>query len=398
MKINKKILSLLFLLGGTGLTYTILKPKKVEAIKVKNEDYIEKVLVSGVVTGLENSTISSALNGTVDKIFFKEGDFVKKDDLIAKFVTADIEASIKQKEAELISAKAELENTETILISNLSLLAKNSKIEYEGAKQEFEKYLKLYEKNYINILELNLKKNTMIEKEIKLENAKNDLISSKNGPNRKIVLANLENKESSLKFEKEQEKKYYIVAPYDSYIRERYIDVGETVAPYSELFLISSLGDKIVEIELDEKYSEKIKVGDEIKIYSFGNENTTANGKIYFVGNSVNEKKGVLQIKGDFKNSSDKFLYGSSVSVEISGQKLESSFLIPKEYLISKGERKFVMIHKNGKAEEIEVETLNVLDGVVLKKSESLSEKEMIFLKPEKNIESGKRIDYEIRN
>ncbi|MGL5544002.1 MAG: hypothetical protein ACRDB6_02705, partial [Cetobacterium sp.] len=90
--------------------------------------------------------------------------------------------------------------------------------------------------------------------------------------------------------------------------------------------------------------------------------------------------------------------YGSSVSVEISGQKLESSFLIPKEYLISKNEKRFVMIHKNGKAEEIEVETLNVLDGVVLKKSESLLEKEMIFLKPEKNIEAGKRIDYEIRN
>ncbi|MGL5428759.1 MAG: biotin/lipoyl-binding protein, partial [Cetobacterium sp.] len=112
MKVSKKIvLPLLFFLGGAVVSYIVLKPKKVEAIKIKKENYTEKILVSGVVSGIENSIISSSLNGTIDKIFFKEGDFVKKGDLIAKFLTADIEASIKQKEAELISAKAELENT-----------------------------------------------------------------------------------------------------------------------------------------------------------------------------------------------------------------------------------------------------------------------------------------------
>ncbi|MGL4358453.1 efflux RND transporter periplasmic adaptor subunit [Cetobacterium sp.] len=399
MKVSKKIvLPLLFFLGGAVVSYIVLKPKKVEAIKIKKENYTEKILVSGVVSGIENSIISSSLNGTIDKIFFKEGDFVKKGDLIAKFLTADIEASIKQKEAELISAKAELENTETIVVSNLSLLLKNSKIEYENAKSEFEKYSKLYENKYVNVIELNSKRNTLIEKEIKVQNAMNDLFSSKSGPNKKIVLANLKNKEENLKYEKEQEKKYYIFAPYDSYIRERYVDIGETVAPYSELFLISSLESKIIEIELDEKYSEKVKVGDKIIIYSFGNEKTTGVGNIYFVGKSVNEKKGVLQLKGNFENSSEKFIYGSSVNVEISGQKLESSYLVPKDYIVSKNEKKSVWRERKGKAEEVEVETFDVLDGVVLKENSSLSEDEMIFLKPDKNIESGERINYEIRN
>ena len=86
------------------------------------------------------------------------------------------------------------------------------------------------------------------------------------------------------------------------------------------------------------------------------------------------------------------------MNVEINGQKLESSYLVPKDYIVSKNEKKSIWRERKGKAEEIEVETFDVLDGVVLKENNTLSEDEIIFLKPDKNIEFGERIDYEIRN
>lgn len=391
---NRKLISIIFIIIILTLTIYIIffHKKKVEAIKAEKKDFVEKILVSGIVSGIENSTISSDINGTVEKIYFKEGDFVKKGDLLIKFNSKDIEATVKQKEAELLNVQVELEKLETVLLTNANLLFTNSEVEYKNALNEFNKYSKLYNRGYVNILELNEKRNTLAEKEVKVKNALNDLNSIKNGPNRKLILADLKSKNEELEFEREQLKKYSILVPYDSYIREKYVDLGETVAPYTSLFLISSIGDKIVEIELDEKYFEKVKKGDKINIYSYGDSDIKTSGEIFFINNSVNEKNGTVKIKGTLLDNLKKFIYGSTVNVEINGQNIKNGIHVPKDYLIVKNNRYYIMIDRGGKATIEEVEGIKVLDGYVIV---SELDKNTIILNP-KSLNEGDRIVYEI--
>lgn len=391
---NRKLISIIFIIIFLTLTIYIIffHKKKVEAIKAEKKDFVEKILVSGIVSGIENSTISSDINGTVEKIYFKEGDFVKKGDLLIKFNSKDIEATVKQKEAELLNVQVELEKLETVLLTNANLLFTNSEVEYKNALNEFNKYSKLYNRGYVNILELNEKRNTLAEKEVKVKNALNDLNSIKNGPNRKLILADLKSKNEELEFEREQLKKYSILVPYDSYIREKYVDLGETVAPYTSLFLISSIGGKIVEIELDEKYFEKVKKGDKINIYSYGDSDIKTSGEIFFINNSVNEKNGTVKIKGTLLDNLEKFIYGSTVNVEINGQNIKNGIHVPKDYLIVKNNRYYIMIDRGGKATIEEVEGIKVLDGYVIV---SELDKNTIILNP-KSLNEGDRIVYEI--
>lgn len=392
--VKKRFLILCLFFFLMILVYNLfLKPVKVEGVRLLKKDFVENILVSGTILGKENTIISSQLNGTIDEIYFKEGDSIKKGDIIAKFKTDDIETIINQKLMEVSSAEAELENLEKVLEMNANRLFLNSKQEYEYAKTELQKYTKLYTNKYVNILELNQKKNVTLEKEVKLNNAFNDLNSLKNGPNKKRALINLNLKKESYNYEKEQEKKHFIKAPYDCYIRERYTEIGESVAAYSDLFLVSSTDEKIVEIELDERYRDKIKLFDKIKIYSLGDKNAETDGEIYFIGNSVNEKKGTIQIKGNLKVSAA-FLYGSSVNVEISGQKIDNSFFVSKEYVLKKGKKTYLMIFENNKAKEIEVEAISVLGGFVIQKG--IDENTIVL--NYKNLNAGDKVRYEIRN
>lgn len=393
---NKKLWIVIFvviltLMGGYILFF---QRKKVEAIKVIKSDFIEKILVSGIIIGVENSILSSEIDGTIEKVYFKEGDIVKKGDLIVKFNSKDIEANVRQKEAELLNVQTELEKLETVLLSNANQLFFNSNIEYKNALNEFEKYSKLYNNGYVNILELNEKRNNLAEKEVKVKNAFNDLNSIKNGPNRKLILTNLKSKSEELKFEKEQLKKYFVTAPYDSYIREKYIDLGETVAPYTDLFLISSIDNKIVEIELDEKYFEKVKNGNKINIYSYGDSDIKSFGEIFFISNSVNEKSGTVKIKGNINGNLEKFIYGSTVNVEINGKEIKNGIHIPKDYLLVKNNQYYIMIEKDGKALEKKIEGVKVLDGYVVTDDLKLGE-DIILLNP-KNLKEGEKIRYEI--
>ncbi|MGL5983702.1 MAG: biotin/lipoyl-binding protein, partial [Cetobacterium sp.] len=107
MKKRFLILCLFFFL--MILVYNLfLKPVKVEGVRLLKKDFVENILVSGTILGKENTIISSQLNGTIDEIYFKEGDSIKKGEIIAKFKTDDIDTIINQKLMEVSSAEAEL--------------------------------------------------------------------------------------------------------------------------------------------------------------------------------------------------------------------------------------------------------------------------------------------------
>ena len=393
MKNIKYLINIFIVIFILFIVYILFfQRKKVDSIKIEKKDFLEKILVSGVITGLENSTLSNNIDGTIEKIYFKEGDFVKKGEVIAKFDSKEAEAIVRKKEAELLNIETELEKLEIVSLKNAELLFSNSDIEYKNAFNEFKKYSKLYSNGYINILELNEKSNVLAQKEIKVKNALNDLNSIKNGPNRKLILTNLKSKSEELQYEKEQLKKYYITIPYDAYVRERYIDIGETLSAYKPLFLISSIIDKIVEIELDEKYFSKVQKGDKINIYSYGDSIIKSFGEIFFINNSVTEEKGTVKIKGSLKNNLENFIFGSTVNVEINGKNFKGVIQIPKNYLITRGNNSYIMIVKQGKAFEKKVEVINTLDGYIIV---SEIDENTILLNPE-NLKEGERVTYEI--
>ena len=207
MKNIKYLINIFIVIFILFIVYILFfQRKKVDSIKIEKKDFVEKILVSGVITGLENSTLSNNIDGTIEKIYFKEGDFVKKGEVIAKFDSKEAEAIVRKKEAELLNIETELEKLEIVSLKNAELLFSNSDIEYKNAFNEFKKYSKLYSNGYINILELNEKSNVLAQKEIKVKNALNDLNSIKNGPNRKLILTNLKSKSEELQYEKEQLK------------------------------------------------------------------------------------------------------------------------------------------------------------------------------------------------
>ena len=377
----KKILFIIFgLIIVVSIFFKFFLKKTVNGIKLEKKDYIEKIIVSGVVEGEERSFLSSGIGGDIEKIFFQEGDFVKKNETLITINKEELEKKIRSKKYQLKKYKIEIEKIESISLEIAKSNFISNKTHYNLSKNEYEKYKKLYNEKYVNVLEYNEKKNRLFYNKKNLDESKNILDGLNNGVTKKMAIAQMESIRNELKELEKSRSKYFIKAPYDLFILKKYINSGERVSSYDRAFLVTSSDNQIIKINLDEKYIDKVNLKDKMDIYFSENEDIYFEGIITSIGIFVDENNGTVEIKGEIKDNKKSFLYNQSINGVIYGLDFKNCFLINYLYIMEKDNKKHIYIYKKNKIELIEIKGFEVIDGFVVT---NLKDSEIVVLYPE---------------
>ncbi|MGL4787255.1 MAG: efflux RND transporter periplasmic adaptor subunit [Cetobacterium sp.] len=347
--------------------YFYFRSTKIDAVKVKKQDYTEKILVTGTIQAKNFSILTSGINGVIENIYIREGQPVTKGSIVAKLNTQEIEADIAKVKALYEKSKYDLEVVSSVSLENAKAQLKSAQINYDISKREFLDHEKLYQKKYISRLEFDSKKQEFINSEKTLKDAQINFNTFKNeGASYKSALENTNSAKNNLKSLENNLSKYYICAPYDGFITVRNVEVGQTVAPYTEMFQISSSDEKIVSINLDEKYINKVTFGSPIKIYPYADTSKFSSGNIYYIGINVDEINGTLEVRGDIDETLPEFLFNSTVNTIIQGESFKDAVLLQGVYTVQKKNKTYVYILKNDKSKLVEVQGVPVIDGFVV--------------------------------
>jgi RND family efflux transporter MFP subunit len=105
---------------------------------VKNENFLMLVPISGELYPLEQTTIIAKVGAEVQSINVREGESIKKNQLLATLNTDDLEQAVKDKEAALSAAKASYQFSLSALQRYKKLLDKKyySQNDYDAAIQQ----------------------------------------------------------------------------------------------------------------------------------------------------------------------------------------------------------------------------------------------------------------------
>lgn len=346
----------------------ILRPNtKEEILKVKKENFQEKIIISGVVKSPEIITISSEVSGKIIEILKKEGDSVKKGDPLIKIDNSQISLKILQEEENLKSAFSQLNKLQTtdldIAKSNLETANLNSKI----SELEYLKFQKLFEKKLITEPEFNSKKLKYLSDKNSYVESKNRLESISQGEDKKSLLIKIENIKFSIENLRNELEKHTIFSPVDGVITEKNIEIGETTSQYESLLEVSSGDEKILEIDLDEKQISKVKLDQKLESFFINNLELKSYGKIFYIAPYVNKDNGTIKIKGTLENPPSQFLYNMNVNGVIYGKEYRDAIVIPEDFLYLKDNRAFVYKKVSGKTQLKEVKTaLNFSEKVII--------------------------------
>ena len=341
-----------------GKRASLVEIEKVKVVKVS-----EKTNAIGRLVALDPIIVSSKINQEILKVHFKIGDDVKKNDLLFTLASKDIIRNIKQITAEL---KLE-EKTLNLLKEQLSLRDSKAK----NAKN-------LKERKIITQDNLDNVNISLLQNKQQIAQREYNII--------KLKISLDENKEN-LTFAK-------ILSPVDGNIISIQAQTGALISKGKILASILANGLNEIETDLRSELASKIIIGSEVNII---NDKTNYKGEVRGIVNSENIRTGTRKVRITLNESLPKSLSasGTRFSLEISIGKSLPRLLIPKDALISRGNKQIVYCFEKGLAKQKLVK-IGISVGNKIEILGGLEEGQLVVVKGNENLRPNQSIKIKI--
>lgn len=252
----------------------------VVAGKVTAADHVEHRRYSGLVSSPAVVQLMPRVSGELLKIGFKNGDYVKKGQMLYTFDRLRYDAAVKSAEAKIAECKAHLEYAQNSYNRANSLYASQaaSKDSLENTLSSLEAY-----------------KSAMLAAEAALITAKDDL------------------------------KNTVIVAPMDGVIGVTNFTEGNYITPASgQLTTINQVSPIRVQFAMSNRdflqmfgSLDTLKKEARIELKLADDSTFEEIGKVAFIDNAANRRTDTIQIYAEFPNKNYKLIPGSTVSVNL---------------------------------------------------------------------------------
>ena len=325
----------------------------VEVNKVKIFNISEKTNTIGRLVAINPTIISSKINEEIQKINFKIGDNVKKNDELFKLDSKSIVRNIERISAEL---RYELQTLELLkkqlsLRVSKSLNAKNLKTQNIITQDDLDN---------INILLLQ-NRQQIAEREYNI---------------RKLEIELDQNREN-LSFSK-------IISPVDGNIISIEAQIGAVAVKGEVLASIVGEGTNEIETDLRSDLASKVKIGSNVEII---HNNSSFSGKVRGIVNLENIRTGTRKLRISLNQILPKNLNtsGTRFSLNIPVGESKPRLLIPKDALIPRGKQKVVYIFDKGIAKQSFIQT-GVSVGNKIEILKGLNEGQLVVVKGNENL------------
>ncbi len=271
----------------------------VKVAKLKEEEIKILYETNATLEADKDVVLLPKLGGTVVKIFVKEGERVKKGDLLIKIDDEEIKASINKAKSDLEAIKANYENT----------------------KKMYERRKDLKKEDIISEEEL-----SKLESSLKAYKAQIDSIK-----------ANIELLKLRLSYTE-------IKAPFSGEIAEIFIDEGENVSPQHKLLRLISTNRLYGVFRIPQRYITNISKGKEIPIEIEGVGELK--GKIIYIS-PVADRDKMIKVKAEIIKGKKNVKPGMFGIAKISVGK-EKVFRVPEHAVQFSGNTSFVWVYDGG--------------------------------------------------
>ena len=266
--------------GGKNMGWFGSEDKtEVEVAPVKRADISEKVSASGKVQPEVEVKISADVSGEIIELAVKEGDSVRKGQLLFRIRPDNYQSFLDRARAAVNTAKANYAQTKATLAQ--------ANARFVRTKQEHARNEKLFNQRVIPESDWENSKANFEVARNELEAAESNVESARYG---------IENAEANLKDAAENLRKTTVYAPMGGIISRLNVEAGERVVGTAqmtgtEVLRIANLRNMEVEVEVNENDIVRIEKGDsaEIEVDSYAYLRRKFKGVVTSIANSAVE-------------------------------------------------------------------------------------------------------------
>ncbi|WP_455209137.1 efflux RND transporter periplasmic adaptor subunit [Kaarinaea lacus] len=249
-------------------------PMPVEIASVSLENLVIDISAVGNLVSNESVTLRPEIPGRIQKIHFREGDHVKKNDILVTLDPASYRARLAESEANL----------------------KLTKVRYERARQLFDK---------------NLTSRQELDQESAL----------------------YEQSQARKALDEESLRKTVLRAPFDGILGLRLVSPGDFIKDGDDLVEISDIYTLKLDFQVPEIYLREISSGQRVDIRVDAYPNDTYQGEVYAIAPRLDVASRSVKIRARIPNINGKLRPGMFARVNLRIAERNNAVMIPEEAL-----------------------------------------------------------------
>lgn len=273
-------------------------PTPVEVVDVRPSAVQEDLQAVGSLRSNESVVLRPEVAGRIARIGFRDGEAVRRGQLIV-----GLDASVN--EAEVAQARAE----------------------YELAQSNLRRTEDLARKNFIS------------------------------SSAQEQAASNVQVSAAKLKLAEARLAKMKIVAPFDGVVGIRNVSVGDYVKDGTDLVNIEDVGTLKVDFRLPERNVAQIRGGQPVEVTADALPNETFRGALEAINPRVDAAGRSLEVRAKLANPERKLRPGMFVRVRVIVGERANALLVPEEAIVPQGEDFYVFRVEEGNARRVKVKT-----------------------------------------
>ena len=323
---------------------------------VTQKDVPVNIDVIGNVEAYSTISVKAQVGGQLTKVYFQEGDYVKKDDPLFTIDPRPFQAQLSQVQAQVSQSQANLARDTAALGQAEANLARDT-ANQKYAETEAGRYAKLFEQGIVSREQTDqIRANsdalnqTIQADKAAIESARAQIVASK---------ASVENATAMVENAKVQLGYTSIGSPIDGRTGNLAVKQGNIVAPNTmELMTIAEVHPIYVTFSVPEA-----QLGDIKKFMAQGKlpvtarpQDDTANaetGVLTFIDNTVDPTTGTIKLKGTFQNEDNKLWPGEFVRVTLRLTMRPNATVVPNQAVQTGQDGQFVYVVKDDRTVEM---------------------------------------------
>ena len=292
----------------------------VRVAKAEIRTVSDQISLVGTAEAIAKSTIASEVSGIVEYFPVKEGNYIKKGDLLVKLKSTGLKLTLK-------GAVAAREKS----IANL-----------EKAQKELARVTRLKDANSV------------------AERKYDEALYSHRALSQELVQNNA--KIEQLEYEIAQKK---VLSPFSGFIAGEHTQVGQWVSAGGSVVTLIDLSKIRITVDVPERYAVLLPEKGRVAVNVKSIPGKPLSGRIYAILPQGNSESRTFPVRINLANPGFKIRSGMEVFVTFYLSRTRNALLVPKDSIVTSGEDKMVFSVADGKAVPVRVKVTGYFDGNV---------------------------------
>ena len=349
------------------------------AYQVSAKPLVQTVVATGRVAALSRAQVGSQVTGVVLERRVKEGDRVEPGDVLAVLRADDLEAAVREAQAEL----AQLEESTR---PQAEAALREAEIALTQAARESQRRRALFQERAIP--KEGLERAVQAEAAARAAAEKARLVARSlvsGNPNETLARARLANAEAQL-------AKTIIRAELSGTVLTRNAEPGDLVQPNRVLFEIARDGDTEILVPIDEKNLQALAMGQSALCVTDAYPTQAFTARIRYIAPSVDPQRGTVDVRLVVDNPPEFLREDMTVSVNVETGRRDSALVVPNDALLAvRGNDATVWRVVDGRATRRKVQ-LGLRGLVQTEVTQGLESDDLVLADAASSVSEGQRV------